>query len=191
LYDAVEDPYCYPGTVVLINRLDLRNQLSLDAFEAEITRERSAEPLPEGDLDVTHYLAIHHHLFQDVYAWAGEIRTVRISKDGGMFCYPEHIQNELAKLFGGLREADFLRNLDRSSFAARAADFAAELNAIHAFREGNGRTQLAFLTMLADVAGHPLALERLDAHEFLSAMVISFKGDNAPLIHSIRHLIDA
>jgi cell filamentation protein len=191
MYDAVEDPYCYPGTTVLVNKLELRDQPSLEAFEAEITRQRSAEPLPAGDLDVAHYLAVHHHLFQDIYAWAGQVRNVRISKDGSMFCYPEHIQNEMAKLFDGLRTADYLRNLDRKTFATRAADFVAELNAIHPFREGNGRTQLAFLAMLADVAGHPLALERLGPEEFLEAMIDSFKGDNTSLARSINDLIDA
>jgi cell filamentation protein len=189
MYDAVEDPYCYPGTTVLVNKLELLDQSSLDAFEAEITRQRSAEPLPAGDLDGTHYLAIHRHLFQDVYTWAGEFRSVRIAKDGSMFCYPEHIQNEMTKLFDGLRKADYLRNLDRHAFTTRAADFVAELNAIHPFREGNGRTQLAFLTLLADIAGHPLALERLNSEEFLSAMIDSFKGDNVSLTRSINQLV--
>src|SRR6202012_2718480 len=146
MYDAVEDPYCYPGTTVLINKLGLRNQAALDKFEAEITRQRSAEPLPAGNLDAAHYLAVHHHLFQDVYSWAGRIRNVRISKDGSMFCYPEHIQAELNKLFVRLRAADYLRNIDRGIFAIKAADFTADLNAVHAFREGNGRSQLSFLT---------------------------------------------
>jgi cell filamentation protein len=107
VYDAVADPYCYPGTTVLINKLDLREQTALDEFEAEISRERAAEPLPAGQFDVAHYEAIHHHLFQDVYDWAGEIRNVRISKDGSMFCFPEHIDKELAKLFAGLQEQSF------------------------------------------------------------------------------------
>jgi cell filamentation protein len=188
MYDAVEDPYCYPGTTVLINKLGLRDQQSLDEFEAEITRQRSTEELPAGNLDAVHYLAIHQHLFQDVYAWAGQIRTVRIAKDGSMFCYPEHIAKELAKLFGSLGKDNYFKNLESKVFAEKAADFVAELNAIHPFREGNGRSQLAFLVMLADVAGHPLALERLDPEEFLSAMVLSFKGDNSLLNRSIYGL---
>jgi cell filamentation protein len=65
-YDAFEDLYCYPGTPVLINRLDIRDQAELDAFEVEISTLRAEEPLPHGDFDPAHYRRIHHHLFQDV-----------------------------------------------------------------------------------------------------------------------------
>lgn len=102
MYDAVEDPYCYPGTTVLKNKLNLREQAELDAFEAEITAQRAEETLPSGRLGYTHYRAIHKHLFQDVYSWAGKIRNVRISKAGSMFCYPESIDREMNKLFNCL-----------------------------------------------------------------------------------------
>ena len=77
MYEAFDDPYCYPGTSVLKNRLDLRTQGELQEFEAMITDQRANEPLPAGGLDYGHYLAVHRHLFQDVYQWAGQIRTVR------------------------------------------------------------------------------------------------------------------
>jgi cell filamentation protein len=67
MYDAIDDPYTYENSTVLVNKLDLRNQSALDDFEAEITGARANEPLPEGTLDFTHFCAIHHHLFQDVY----------------------------------------------------------------------------------------------------------------------------
>lgn len=76
MYGAIDDPYCYPGTTVLKNKLGLTKQADLDEFEAEISLQRSAEPLPEGKLSYFHYRAIHRHLFQDVYAWAGKPRTV-------------------------------------------------------------------------------------------------------------------
>jgi cell filamentation protein len=71
MYDAVEDPYCYPGTTVLKNKLNLRSQEKLDKFEAEITAQRADEPLPSGKLTYPHYRAIHRHLFQDVYSLGG------------------------------------------------------------------------------------------------------------------------
>jgi cell filamentation protein len=144
MYQSEPDPYCYPGTNVLINRLDIRDQATLDAFEAEMTSERATEPLPGGPLTAECYLAIHHHLFQDVYEWAGKIRTVRISKGNNTFCYPEYIERELVKLFDGLTADNELSGLDRTQFAEKSAAFIAELNAIHPFREGNGRTQLSF-----------------------------------------------
>jgi cell filamentation protein len=189
MYDAVADPYCYPGTTVLINKLDLRSQAELDAFEAEITIQRAAEPFPARALGYPNYRAIHRHLFQDVYPWAGKIRTVRISKDGSFFCYPENIDSEMRKLFSTLRGSKFFRGLPPEAFSQRVSHFLAELNAIHPFREGNGRSQLALLTLVADRAGHPLALERMNPAAMLTAMVASFHGDEVRLRKLIAALL--
>lgn len=189
MYDAVEDPYCYPGTTVLINKAGLETQEELSNFELEISTQRANEPLPQGLFSKGHYLAIHRHLFQDVYRWAGKIRNVRISKSGNMFCFPEHISSQLDKLFEALRRDRFLRGLGSEDFAQPAAHFLTELNAIHAFREGNGRAQLAFMTMLADRAGHPLNLDLLEEVSFFDAVVTSFNGDEEPLRKAIAAMI--
>ena len=189
MYEAKDDPYCYPRIGVLKNRLNLRKQADLEAFEAEITAQRATEPLPVGRLSSAHYRAIHRHLFQDVYDWAGTIRTVRISKGGNAFCYPEHINREMRRLFASLAERKCFRGLSADAFAAEATHFLAELNAIHPFREGNGRTQLSFLTLLADQAGHPLQLQRLDPKEILDAIIKSFGGNEAPLLVALKRLV--
>jgi cell filamentation protein len=108
MYEATDDPYCYPGTSVLKNLLDLRTQAELDRFEAFITAQRAREPLPSGHLDYAHYCALHRHLFQDVYEWAGRIRTTRTGKQGNWFCFPEHIDREMRQLFSGLAKANRL-----------------------------------------------------------------------------------
>lgn len=190
MYDAVSDPYCYPGTTVLRNIPGIQSQAALDEFEAAITAQRSDEPLPPGRLSVRHYCAIHHHLFQDVYPWAGKFRTVRIAKDGSAFCYPENIAPEMTRLFTSLRQKQFLKNLPWDGFAKEAAAFLSTLNAIHPFREGNGRTQTSFLALLAARAGHPLDLQRLAPEEFLAAMVASFKGNDQTLERQILALTE-
>jgi cell filamentation protein len=189
MYDAVEDPYTYRNSTVLRNKLDLRVQADLDAFEAEISSARAEEPLPDGALDFKHYCAIHHHLFQDVYEWAGQPRTVRIAKGGNPFCFPENIQSQATSLFADLRQASYLRNLEAPEFSHKAAHFLAELNAIHAFREGNGRSQLSFFALLADNAGHALNLDRLEPGEMLAAMIASFDGNEEGLVAVIQELI--
>jgi cell filamentation protein len=189
MYDSGPDPTCYPGTSVLKNRLGLRDQDALDAFEAFITAQRGEEPLPPGRLGYAHYRAIHRHLFQDVFEWAGTIRTVRIAKGGSLFCYPEHIDAEMRRLFADLRRDRFLRDRSAAAFARGAAHVLAELNAIHPFREGNGRTQLTWLAMLAAAAGHPLALERIEPAAMFAAMVASFQADEAPLAALIEGLL--
>jgi cell filamentation protein len=189
VYTAESDPLCYPGTTVLRNLLDLREQADLDEAELALTLTRFDEPLPAGNLDVAHYLAVHRHLFQDVYAWAGEIRAIRIGKGGNWFCYPEHIGTQLERVFAELGDVDNLNGLTRAEFGDRVAHFLAELNAIHPFREGNGRTQLAFLSMLAEHAGFPFNADTLERDRVIQAMVDSFAGDEVPLAALIRAII--
>jgi cell filamentation protein len=189
MYEVAEDTYCYPGTTVLKNKISTKQQNVLDEFEAEMTSQRATEPMPSGRLDYAHYLAIHKHLFQDVYAWAGKPRSVRISKGGNMFCYPENIQVQAEKLFKELKAKNHLKGQPRGAFAAGVAHFMAELNAIHPFREGNGRAQLSFLVMLADSAGHPLDPEKIDPDVVMGAMIESFGGAEKPLVEMIEGLI--
>lgn len=189
MYEAGPDPYCYPGTAVLKNIPDLRLQEDLDRFEAAATTQRADEPLPAGRLSASHYYAVHRHLFQDVFAWAGKPRTVRLAKGGSSFCYPEYIESEMRTLFASLKAARGLSGLSSEEFTDQAATFLATLNAIHPFREGNGRTQLSFLALLSDHAGHPLDLDRLEPEPFLAAMVASFGGDTLDLAAHIQRLI--
>jgi cell filamentation protein len=187
-YGAFDDPYVYKGTSVLKNKQKIRDAASLSAFEVEMTTLRAGEPLPAGTFGPAHYRAVHRHLFQDVYRWAGRYRSIRTGKDGNWFCFPEHIPREMAHVFGDLRRNNFFRDLAFENFAAGAADFLAELNAIHPFREGNGRAQLSFLFLLADNAGHPLDFSRLRPAVFLEAMVASFGGNTRPLARQIAAL---
>ena len=150
---------------------------------------RSDRPLSPATLDVDGYRAIHRHLFGRVYAWAGEFRTVRIGKGDSSFCYPEYISSEMEHLFAWLAARNFLAEFSAEDFAADAAHFLATLNAIHPFREGNGRTQLSFMSLLADRARHPFALDRLEPEAFLAAMIRSFAGDEEPLARQLRALI--
>jgi cell filamentation protein len=189
VYDAVDDPHCYKGAAILRNRLGLRDQAALDAFEADATAQRFSEPLPGGRFDVRHYRLVHGHIFGDVYPWAGRFRKMRIAKGGSMFCYPEHILTEMQRVFAELSADRYLNGLSADEFAPKAAHFLAELNAIHPFRDGNGRTQLAFLALIAKAAGHALRFERLDPDEFLTAMIESFRGQEASLAKHVMSLI--
>lgn len=189
MYQADPDPYCYPDSSVLKNKAGLTTEVELEQFETAMTFARSEEPLPRGRLSARHYRAIHHHLFQDVYAWAGKDRTVRLSKGDSTFCYPEHIGAEMTRVFAWLKQQHLLRGQSLPDFAHNAAHFLAELNAIHPFREGNGRTQLTFLALLADQAGHPLDLDKLNPRATLAAMIKSFNGNEQPLAALISDLV--
>jgi cell filamentation protein len=150
VYGAIEDPYCYPNSSVLRNRGGFTTADSLAHFEAIATAARFVQRIPRGPFDVRHYSAVHKHIFQDVYDWAGAFRTVRISKGGNLFCFPEHIASQMQLLFRGTPS---LLEPGRADFVERAASFLSDLNALHPFREGNGRTQLTFLGALSAKAG--------------------------------------
>lgn len=191
-YDArFDDPYVYKGTSTLKNRLSLRDAGQLESFELEMSTLRAGEALPDGLFDVRHYMAIHRHLFQDVYAWAGRPRTVRTSKGGNSFCYPEHIHSQLDKLFQRVKPLHELAALPTEAYCIWAADFLSDLNAIHVFREGNGRAQLVFLLQLSAAVRHPMVLDRIQPEPFLLAMIESFSGRNALLREQLMRLFDA
>jgi len=188
-YEVFDDPYCYKNTFVLKNRANLRDARRLQAFELEISSLRAEEPLPDGRFGPAHYKAVHRHLFGDVYAWAGKYRTVRTAKGGNVFCYPEHIDAQMRSLFPKLRHRSFAGSASQRDFLRAAALFLAELNAIHAFREGNGRAQLAFMRLLSVRANHPFDFTKLRPKAFLAAMIESFNGETRPLEAELKRLL--
>ncbi|WHA39738.1 Fic/DOC family protein [Agrobacterium larrymoorei] len=189
-YNAIDDPLCYPGTHILRNIEGIEDQAELDEFEQLMFDSRSEEELPEGNLDFAHFCALHHHFFQDVYEWAGQPRTIRTGKGENWFCYPEYIVSQATKLFAELaRHNYFLDVADKAEFAKAAAWFLSELNAIHVFREGNGRIQLVFLTLLARHADFELDEDQLRPEAFLSAMIASFDGELDALESEIQRLL--
>lgn len=169
-YDIFDDPYCYKGTFVLKNLASIKDAATLEAFELEMSTLRAEEPLPAGLFTPAHYRRVHHHLFQDVYRWAGKYRTVRTGKAGNWFCYPEHIDGSMKQLFKKVARPELKSGASVADFLDASADFLAELNAIHPFREGNGRSQLAFMYLLGRRARRPFNLERIDRETFLPAM---------------------
>ncbi|MBW8298647.1 MAG: Fic family protein [Hydrogenophaga sp.] len=126
-----------------------------------------------------------------MYVWAGEIRTIRIGKGGNWFCYPEYIDKEMNRIFTDLAARDHLRGLSPAAFAAVAAHTLAEINAVHPFREGNSRTQLTFLSLLAENAGMPFNPDVLERDRVIGAMIESFSGHEAPLVQRILDIVSA
>jgi cell filamentation protein len=186
------DPYFYPGTDVLRNKENIRDASELEALERMATANRM-ETLPD-DIPVTveGYREIHRYIFQDVYDWAGKYRTVDIAKSNELFCLAPYIEQELKRRFELIRAENGLCSLKADQFAALAAAHISELNAIHPFREGNGRTQRAFLFVLGRQAGHDVYLERIDPQAWNEASRESFRsGDSRALREVIAAAIRA
>lgn len=184
-YEYESDPvYCYPGTPVLKNKLGIMDAGELKQAEREITALRTAQVAAQdiaGGFDSEHLKRIHAFLFQDIYDWAGHFRIVNISK-GSAFCRFEYIARELDRLFAELHEEQFLQTLrEKKPMAERLAYYLAEINAIHPFREGNGRTQRLFIEKLARVNGWQLDFMYIRAEEMVQASVESFAGEYADM----------
>jgi len=151
------DPYLYPGTSVLENLRGLTDPNLLERFEARRSHRRLAELIDTpllGGFDVAHLKAIHRYIFQDVYDWAGQFRTVNLSKRGHLFGLATFLGPALQQILARPATENHLVGLDAEMFANRAAYFLSELNAAHPFREGNGRTQREFIRELGLKAGH-------------------------------------
>jgi cell filamentation protein, protein adenylyltransferase len=171
------DPYVYPGTTVLRNRFGITDGTELDRVELWVVAQRMSEGAPDGSFDLPHLQAIHRHLFQDVYDWAGKLRTVEISKGGHQFQFRQYMHTGMADVHRRLRHAGFLQDLDREAFARDAAVIIGDVNYIHPFREGNGRAQAQYLKQLANQAGHPLDLACIDATAWIAASKASHAAD--------------
>jgi len=179
----------YPGTDVLINKLDIRDAATLEVAERRFVRIRQREGLPPAArrLDYAGFKAIHRHLFQDVYAWAGQERTYTTGRDVAPFARPEYIASSLEPRFALLKSENHLKGLDPKRFAERAAEHVNEINAAHPFIEGNGRTQRTWLRQLALQAGYRLTLKSEDRAAWYEASRIGFaQVDHAPMAKLIE-----
>ncbi|SBW26591.1 Fic/DOC family protein [Protofrankia symbiont of Coriaria ruscifolia] len=152
------DPYVDAHSGVLRNRLGIADPWRLREVEAGLTLAALADlgiRILSGGYDLDHLRSFHREIFGDIYPWAGEIRVVGIA-ESDPFCLPQHIETYSAEVFGALAKERYLRGLSREDFRERLTYYFAEVNAIHPFREGNGRTQRAFFRQLSREAGWPI-----------------------------------
>ena len=183
--------YCYPPDyTVLKNKAGLRDPQALERFEHLNTLSRGLDCPVDLPISYAGYQAIHRHLFQDVYDWAGQSRTVNIHK-GGMFAAAPFVDREMDRRFRQLYADNHLQGLNRRDFANQAAEHISEINAIHPFREGNGRTQRLFLRNLAHQAGHRLDIARIPREQWMAASVQGFRAQNyQPMAAVITHALE-
>ncbi len=170
---------CYPNTTVLINKFDIRDGEKLNEVESVLTSARYAEWLnapKAATFDFEHYKAIHQFLFSDLYDWAGQIRTVNISKKGTMFTPVENIESQAELIFKLLKEHNYFKGLSHDAFVEEIVDFYCVTNALHPFREGNGRTQRVFLTQLIRNAGYDINFANMDTDLLMIATIQSAQG---------------
>ena len=178
------DHYKYPGEDVLINEFDCHDAKELSVLEALSTGGNLAylqmHPL-KGKFDFKHLKDIHRFIFQDIYEWAGKIRDIDIGK-GNLFCRAQFIEDYAVSVFSDFCSSCYESRNDKETFVKTLADHYGDMNALHPFREGNGRSQREFTRELCLKCGYVLNLTTTNHKEMLEASVLSFdKGDNSGL----------
>ncbi len=170
---------CYPGTTVLINKLGLHSQEMLDEVErvmtgvqtVEIEKEQSSEPFT-----FNFYLNLHRRLFGDIYDWAGKLRTIDLSKKGTTFYSADNLKSIGTAIFDRLQQRSEFRGLPRGTFVRELAELYHSLNMLHPFREGNGRTERLFFTLLIRRAGYALNFADCDTDALMVATIYAAQG---------------
>jgi len=180
-----QDPYSYPGTNVLRNLPGIKDAEQLAEFEydmASLREIQQAENPIGGNFDLKHLQGIHKELFKDVYDWAGEIRTVGISKGGSSFAPPALIeQYGNSTVFADLKKDNLLQGMDKEKLVERLSHHFSEINALHPFREGNGRATRVFITELVKQTGHSIDFDKVDPDAWIKASRASFVGQMEPI----------
>ena len=190
--DSISDG-CYPETNTLVNKLNLKDENELDKYETLSSYAKATfldtHPI-SSNFDFNHYKSINKFLFEDLYEWAGEIRTINLSKKGTIFCQVDKIEDCAERIFERLKEMNYFKELPYDEYINEIVDFYCSTNNLHPFREGNGRTQRVFLTQLVKYAGHTINFSKTDPDLFMIATIQSANGITDLLTKLFTEIID-
>lgn len=187
-YEKTAD-YCYKDTDVLINKLNITNDEDLYNAERELVSLRVSafndNPL-KGNFDFEYLKDIHKYLFQDIYRWAGNIRNCNIAKQD-LFCLTEHIESFGHDIFDKLKKEKYFINYDYDVKLDKLVELFADINALHPFREGNGRSQRIFIEALSKINGIHLDLTNVTKIDMIIASHESINGNYEKLKNMFKN----
>ena len=166
VYTVTGSIYCYRDTNTLRNRFGIRDNQQLRIVEADITAVRQNDLLETpilGRFTSNHLCRIHKYLFGDVYPSAGHFRKEDIMKGTTRFLSHKEIAAKL-------KDENYLCNLNAEKLTSRSAYYLAELNYIHPFRDGNGRSIREFMRLLYAQAGYDVHWDAVEPEVLLQAM---------------------
>lgn len=182
---------CYSGTSVLINKKNIRNQEQLATTETLIVSVKSVElelkPLPQT-LDFAYYCYLHQTLFDALYEWAGQPRTINLSKMQTVFCPAEEICPLATRIFSRVEQSKYFTDMPHDQLVQEFAELYQSLNYLHPFREGNGRVQRLYFRRLAAFIGYQLDFSLVDSDSMMIATIQAANGVLSNLL-SIFHEI--
>ncbi|MDX3001599.1 Fic family protein [Kribbella solani] len=177
-----EKAYFWESGNCLRNKLGIKSRIQLEEAEYRLRTARQAQ-LDSGEVEVprtfdqAHLRAIHRHLLQDVYDWAGEFRDVVFGKQEKFFAYPEHVDELLDTVRERMIEPREWSTVPRSEFVLDIAKIYCHQNFAHPFREGNGATSKVFLAHVAEMSRYRLDFDRVDKAEWNAAAYAALPHD--------------
>lgn len=183
---------CYPGTTVLVNKFGIQNQEELDSVERQFVLLKGSQIEKETvfeNVDFGFYKSLHRQLFEDLYEWAGTVRSINISKKGTVFCKSDDIEGIGTLKFQRLTELNHLKNLKMNEFLDELTELYHDLNMLHPFREGNGRTLRLFVTLLVRNAGYSISFAECDSDLLMIATIRAAQGDMSLLKEVFAELV--
>ena len=180
--------YCYKDSDVLINKLNITNEKDLYDAERGLVALRTAqlneEPI-KGYFDFNHLKSIHKFLFQDIYRWAGDVRNCNIAKQD-LFCLCEYIDSFANDIFNKLKKEQYFNKYNYDVKLEKLVELFADINALHPFREGNGRSQREFIEELAKINGIDLNLTTVSKDDMIVASHDSINGHYEKLLEIFK-----
>jgi cell filamentation protein len=190
----VSDPYVYPGTTVLKNTFGERDQDRLDQIEADVVWPRFETLYIAGidehkALSADMHRAIHFHLFERLYPFAGQFRTVTMAKEGEIVYPPaEFLAANAEKVWRDINKRFSLKPASLDDLLEPLAESMGDLHVLHPFREGNTRTMQLAIREIAWRAGFSLEWMRADPSKLRAAGTAAAFGDNRPYIDMLRSI---
>lgn len=176
---------------LLQNKLGITNLRTLNEVERILSAiniaKQKEKSLKKYNFDILK--SIHKNIFKEIYPWAGKTRNVNIAKGKTFFCPMENINSFANDIFNKLEKQNYLKGLNQDEFCQKAAELFGDINALHPFREGNGRTQREFIYHLAKNAGYELDLNKTDKNKYMVASIESMMTSNKKMADLMKSVI--
>ncbi|NQZ09627.1 MAG: Fic family protein [Algicola sp.] len=189
-YGAGQDPYTWKNSAVLRNKLFITDDQELTDVERQVTQLAAHAIVFNGPpFNLQYWQHIHRQLFCELFEWAGQLRTIIISKGETNFGLPQGIDRQCKMVFKQLANDNNLVNLDKPQFINKLAEYYCELNACHPFRDGNGRAQRILFEHIALNAGYNLNFANTKVNQWVNANKHGMVCNYQPMIEIMSRCI--
>lgn len=179
MYDSINSKYTYPGTNVIKNKLNIKDEKKLEDYERQMVSFKLAtirkHEMPEK-FDSNRLKYIHEFLFCDIYEFSGKYREENITKDNFMFAQFEYIEENVNEILNKI-DVEKLKELSYDEKIKNISYYMTELNVLHPFREGNGRTIREFIRQLLNELKLDIDFSKIEYEEIIRVSKLAVIDD--------------